>query len=113
MRHPSLEDRDMELPKARGVLKRMVRARLQRLRDIGPCLAGSLVKQPGHNSRYLTDKVRGKTRTLYIPLDLLDEARQWNENHKEARRLLRELEAVQRALLEAEIAARRRQAPKS
>jgi hypothetical protein len=91
----------------------MARARLERLRRLGPCLAGSLVKFPGHNSRYLTDKVRGKTRTLYVPLDLLDEAKEWNENHKEARRLLRELSLIQRALLEGEIAARRRPPPKS
>jgi hypothetical protein len=103
----------VKLPKARGVLRRMSQARLRRLRRIGPCLAGSLVRQPGHRSRYLTDKVRGKTRTLYIPLDLLDEVRRWNDHFKEARKLLQELTAVQRALLVAEIEARRRERPKS
>ena len=81
----------MKLPQARGVLRRMHQARLRRLRGIGPCLAGSLVRQPGHRSRYLTDKVCGKTRTLYIPLDRLDEVRQWNANFQEARKLLQEL----------------------
>jgi hypothetical protein len=86
----------------------MREARLRRLRALGPVLAGSLVRFPNHNSRYLTDKVRGKTRTLYIPLDRLEEVKAWNQNHKEARRLLRELSEIQRQLLRAETTARRR-----
>ena len=91
-----------------AVLGRMRDARLRRLRTLGPVLAGSLVRFPNHNSRYLTDKVRGKTRTLYVPLDRLEEVKGWNENQKQARRLLRELSEIQRELLRAEIAARRR-----
>ena len=91
-----------------AVLRRMRDARLRRLRTLGPVLAGRLVRFPNHNSRYLTDKVRGKTRTLYIPLDRLEEVKGWNENQKEARRLLRELSEIQRDLLRAEIAAKRR-----
>ena len=91
-----------------AVLGRMRDARLRRLRTLGPVLAGSLVRFPNHNSRYLTDKVRGKTRTLYIPLDHLKEVTAWNRNDKDAKRLLRELSEIQRELLRAEIAARRR-----
>jgi hypothetical protein len=59
----------------------MRQARLRRLRAMGFMLAGSLVRLPGHTSLYLTDKVRGKTRTLYIPLDRLDEVKEWNANY--------------------------------
>ena len=98
----------MARPRSVAVLRRMRDARLRRLRAIGPVLGGSLVRFPHHNSRYLTDKVCGKTRTLYIPLDRLEEVKAWNENHKEARRLLRELSDIQRQLLRAEMTARRR-----
>lgn len=98
----------MRLPKSLGVLRRMRQSRLARLRRLGPVLAGSLVRLPGHRSLYLTDKVQGRTRTLYIPLDRLDEAKAWNAQYREARRLLRELCAIQRALLCGEIQARRR-----
>ena len=97
----------MNLPKEKGTLKRMRDARLGNLHNIGPCLAGSLVKFPKHNSLYLTDKVKGKTRTLYIPLDRLDEVKQWNANHKQAKQLLDELNQIQRALLHGEIQAAR------
>lgn len=99
----------MRLPEAVGVLRRMRAARVRRLREAaGPLLAGSLVALPGHRSLYLTDKAGGKTRTLYVPLDLLEEVKRWNARHREVKRLLAELAEVQRALLVAEIRARRR-----
>jgi hypothetical protein len=98
----------MRLPKSPTILKRMRQGRLGRLRRLGFVLAGSLVRLPGHQSLYLTDKVRGKTRTLYIPLNRLDEVKGWNAQYKEGKRLLTELSAIQRALLRGEIRARRR-----
>ena len=93
----------MELPETPGALRRMRDARLKRLSGIGPMLKGSLVKMPKHTSLYLTDSKKGKTRTMYIPLDRLEEAKEWNANYKEAKRLIEELCGIQRALLQAEI----------
>lgn len=93
----------MNLPKSLALLKRMRGTRLRALRGSGFVIAGSLVSFPAHRSMYLTDKVKGKTRTLYIPLDRLEEVRQWNENHKRARRLISELSKIQRAILVLEI----------
>jgi hypothetical protein len=98
----------MRLPKSPTILRRMRQGRLRSLRSLGFVLAGSLVRFPRHQSLYLTDKVRGKTRTLYIPLDRLDEVKGWNAQYKEGRRLLAELSEIQRALLRGEIRARRR-----
>lgn len=98
----------MDLPKARGVLRRMLKARVKKLRNIDTVLGGSLVQMPEHSSRYLTDKKNGKTRTMYIPLDHLEEAKQWNKNWKEAKKLLKEISQIQRALLKEEIQAQRR-----
>jgi hypothetical protein len=97
----------MRLPKSPTVLRQMRQARLRRLRAMGFVLAGSLVRFPAHTSLYLTDKVKGKTRTLYIPLSRLEEVKEWNVNYKLAKRLLAELSEIQRKLLVAEIAARR------
>ena len=98
----------MRLPKSRTVLRVMRQARLRRLRNMGFVLGGSLVRLPGHTSLYLTDKVGGKTRTLYIPLGRLEEVKKWNANYKLAKRLVAELSEIQRKLFIAEIAARRR-----
>jgi len=93
----------LRLPESAGALRRMRTARLRRLRSLGFVLAGSLVRQPRHKSLYLTDKLGGKTRTLYIPLNRLEEVKRWNANFKEARKLLSELSEIQRALLRREI----------
>jgi hypothetical protein len=98
----------MRLPKSPTILKRMRQARLARVRRLGFVLAGSLVRLPGHQSLYLTDKVRGKTRTLYIPLPRLDEVQKWNAQYREGKRLLSELSEIQRSLLRGEIRAARR-----
>jgi len=98
----------MRLPKSPTLLRRMRQARLRRLRAMGFVLGGSLAPFPRHTSLYLTDKVGGKTRTLYIPLNRLEEVKRWNANYKLAKRLLAELSEIQRRLLVAEIAARRR-----
>ena len=93
----------MELPESIGALRRMRDGRQKKLREIGPMLKGSLVKMPKHTSLYLTSSKKGKTRTMYIPLDRLEEAKEWNANYKEAKELLEELCEIQRALLQAEI----------
>ena len=93
----------MRVPRSLSLARRMRDARLRRLHRIGRVLCGSLVEFPGHSSRYLTDKVAGSTRTLYIPLSLLREVEVWNRNYKEARQLLRELSELQRAILRHEI----------
>ena len=93
----------MRLPKSLSLLRRMRDARLRELGRQGPMLAGSLVVLPRHSSRYLTDKVAGKTRTLYVPLKRLTEVTRWNQEHKRVRRLVSELSQIQRAILLAEI----------
>ena len=98
----------MRLPRSPTILRRMRQGRLRSLRSPGFVLAGSLVRFPKHQSLYLTDKVRGRTRTLYIPLARLDEVKEWNAHYKEGRRLMAELSEIQRALLCGEIRAQRR-----
>jgi len=93
----------MRVPKSLSLMRRMRDARLRQLRRLGPMLGGSLVEFPGHSSRYLTDKVAGKTRTLYIPLGRLKEVSQWNKNWQAARLLTQELSQLQRAILRKEI----------
>lgn len=97
----------LELPESVSVLKKMRQHRLDKLRRIGPVMAGSLVKRKDQKGYYLTDKVRGKTRTTYVSDGMYVEAKQWNANHKEAKQLLDELSEIQRALLREEAKSRR------
>jgi hypothetical protein len=98
----------MRLPQSTSLLRRMRDARLRQLRCLGPMLGGSLVRFPHHSSLYLTDKCRGKTRTLYIPLHCLQEVQQWHASFVAAKRLIAELSEIQRKLLRVEIQVSRR-----
>jgi hypothetical protein len=92
----------MELPEGKGRLERMRDARLSKLRQIGPVLAGSLSKRKDQSGYYLTDKVSGKTRTMHVSEQMYEAAQEWNDNHKKAKELLEELSEIQRALIRAE-----------
>jgi len=78
----------MKVPKHPTLIRRLCHARVKELKATRPVLAASLViirkhcgrpgchcqrgeKHPGH---YITYKEKGKTRTVYVPLDLVEES---------------------------------------
>jgi hypothetical protein len=48
---------------------------------------------------YLTCKVDGKTRSVYVPLDLVPEVRSWIEEHRRLKQLLQEINQLTLALV--------------
>ena len=84
--------------KTQPSLKARRRKATERLSELGNLLEGSLCRADrGEAVRYqLTDKVAGRSRTLYVPADMAGEVRQWTQNWKQAKRLLRELSELSR-----------------
>ena len=85
---------------------------LRQLRRIGPELVeGSMVVirvtcgRPGchcargekHQKHILTGKVAG--RTTYIPQELVEDVRRWNEDYKRAKQLLKDIAEVNQAII--------------
>lgn len=83
---------------------------LKRLAQIGPFLAASLVcvrhrcgnprcrcvSGAGHVSWRLTYKDKGqKTVTVYVPVEMIQEVRQWVENHRRLKKLVSEISSAQ------------------
>jgi hypothetical protein len=81
----------------------MLQSRLEQLTPTGPVLPASLAAvnkrcgQPScachhggslHQAHHLTLKEKGKTRTVYVPQDLLDEVRQWVAEHQRLKTVL-------------------------
>jgi len=113
----------MRVPEHPTQIRRMLGSRLGRLSAGTPVLAASLAQitkhcgRPGchcrtggepHTAWHLTFKVKGKTRTVYVPLDLLDEVRSWIAEHKRIKALLAEAHELTVALVRTHAAARRR-----
>src|SRR5690554_190841 len=84
--------------KAQPSLMARRRKARERLGALGNLLEGSLCRADrGDAVRFqLTDKVAGRSRTLYVPADMAEEVRQWTQNWNQAKRLLRELSELSR-----------------
>ena len=104
---------NMRIPKHPTLIRRSLQARQKQLQAQGPVLAASLVtirrlcgnpncrcakghKHPGH---YLTWKVKAKTHTAYVPVDLLPQVKLWTQEHRRLKRLLQEITPLQLALI--------------
>ena len=95
------------------VPNRHTRAREAAQRQIarlGPFTEGSLspFKRPGCTQPgwHLTFKVRGRTRTLYVPMERVAEVKQWTQNYRHLKQLIRQVTRHSRALLRSHVANR-------
>jgi hypothetical protein len=106
----------MRLPTHPTILLRMLQHRLQKLATASPLLAASFGTYthrcgrpscrchhggPLHTGQHLTFKEAGKTRSVYVPKELLPEVRSWLAEHQRLKQLLREIHQLTVALLRA------------
>ena len=108
----------MDIPEHPTQIRRMLDSRLRLVATAKPVLAASLVQiakhcgrkgchcqagGPKHVGNYLTCKVHGKTRTVYVPLDLLADVRSWVQEHKRLKNLLHEISQLTLALIQGHV----------
>ena len=103
----------MPVPRHPTQIRRSLAARLKQLAATGPVLAASLTRiakrcgRPSchcahgtpHTAYHLTYKDRGKSKTVYVPLDLVDEVRKWLDEYKRIKQLLKQISALSLALV--------------
>ncbi len=85
-------------------MKSIERRRLDKLAQLGqdqPLLAGSLNRvrrkdKQGRTTTYylLTFKEAGKTRSVYVPKDMVKEVRAWIRNHRRIKKLLADISTL-------------------
>ena len=107
-----------------GVLETRRNAKLKELAGVGPVLEGSLAEigvtcgNPNcrcargqkHRSHILKRHFRGRTQSLYVPVDMVEEARGWVEEHRRAKRLLKEISKLNRIIIKAYVPTKRARA---
>ena len=117
----------MKVPDHPTLIRRMLGARVKKLAARGPVLVASLVRiakhcgrqgcrcQRGHKhvGNYLTFKEAGKTRTVYVPLDLVEDVRQWIAEGRRLKDLMRESSRLAVALVAGHVQEKRRKAGRS
>ncbi len=87
-------------------LKRRLRRKLASLEKANPFVVGSLVKiqrrcgnpncrcakeGPKHPAHLLTTKVKGKTQAIYVPVDMVEEVRQWCDQYSDVKAIIKEV----------------------
>jgi len=107
-----------------GTLEVRRDAKLKRLARVGPVLEGSLARirvtcgNPNcrcargekHVSHILKRQLRGKTQSLYVPVDMVEDAHRWVNEYRRARQILRQISELNRAILRAYVSSKRARA---
>jgi hypothetical protein len=113
----------MHVPSHPTLVRRMLERRLKQLVPAGPILAASLAQvkkrcgQPScachhggplHAAHHLTFSEGGKTRTVYVPQDLLAEVQEWVQEHQRLKGLIHEISQLTLALIRGHVSHRKR-----
>lgn len=113
----------MRVPEHPTQVRRMLDSRLKRLAPTGPLLAASLAlvqkrcgqpscrchhHGPLHTAHHLTLKVDGKTRTVYVPQDLLVEVQAWVGEYQRLKGLIAEISQLTLALVQGHVQQQKR-----
>ena len=84
---------------------------LRKIAHVGPFLEGALCQfqrpgcaQPGW---HLTFKQQGRTRTVYVPRDLVSDVKSWTRTYKHLKKLIREVTRHSLGLIRGHVANRR------
>lgn len=105
----------MRVPEHPTQVRRMLEGRLKQMVPSGPLLTASLAQvskrcgQPScrchhggplHQAHHLSLKVGGRTRTVYVPQDLLGEVQAWVAEHQRLKALTAEVSQLALALVQ-------------
>ena len=112
----------MRVPDHPSLIRRQLHACLKRLAGTRPLLAGSLGLVyrvcgtpscrchhggPKHAAYQLTFKDQGRSRSVYVPKDLVEEVRQWLAAQRRLDQLLHEIHQLSMALIRTHVRHRR------
>lgn len=117
----------VNIPEHPTLIRKMIQSRVKKLKAQSPVVVASLVRiarrcgQPNcrctrgqkHVGDYLTFKVAGKTRTVYVPQAMVGEVRSWIAEHRRMRKLSEEISRLAIAQVRSFITHKRRRAGRS
>ena len=117
----------MKTPKHPTLIRRFLEARRKELQARGPVLAASLVtirrrcgnprcrctRGQEHAGFYLKRMENGKTKTTYVPVDLVPQVREWIQEYRRLKELIAQMSQLSQALVRTHVAAKRRKGARS
>jgi hypothetical protein len=97
------------MPKSINTLKRQIDAKIKSLGEAGTFMSGSLIQKRWkcakpdcicnrtgklHTGYAVTSKVKGKTRSVYVPVSMVDEVKGWVKEYKRVQKVMKEINAL-------------------
>ncbi len=107
---------------SKKILRQRIKATINKLADADGCVAGSLVKisrkcgrpncrcatgGPKHEAYLLSSKVKGKTKSVYVPVNLIEEVQQWVNEHRQIKDLLKQIDRMSEQIIRQHVKASR------
>ena len=100
-----------------NMIKKRRDAKIRILGEARPFLEGSLSKVgtkcgkenchcttgEKHPAFILTYKVRGKTKTIYVPKDLVEEVKLWTQEYRRVKLLIKEISSLNQQLIKSHV----------
>lgn len=107
-----------------GVLESRRDARLKQISEAGPMIQGSLAtigvtcgnpnckcaRGEKHVSHILNKKVRGKSKSLYIPKDMVETVREWVKENRRVKKLMKEVSDLNEQIVRSHVSTKRSRA---
>ncbi len=104
----------MRMPKSTATVKRQIEAKIRSLGEAGIFMSGSFIEKrwrcakpdcicnrtgKKHTAYAVTSKVKGKTKSIYVPVAQAEEVKQWVLEYKRIQKILKEVNALAELLI--------------
>lgn len=108
----------MRMPKSIATTKRQIEAKIRSLGEAGIFMSGSFIEKrwkcakpdcicnrtgKKHTAYAVTSKVKGKTKSIYVPVDQAEEVKQWVQEYKRIQKILKEINALVEQLIRLQV----------
>ena len=120
----------MRMPKSVNTVRRQIEAKIRSLGEAGVFMSGSFIEKrwkcakpdcicnrtgKKHTAYAVTSKVKGKTKSVYVPVGMAEEVKGWVREYKRIQKTMKEVNALAEQLirLQVPVARARRQRKRS
>lgn len=108
----------MRMPKSIATVKRQIESKIRSLGDAGIFMSGSFIEKrwrcakpdcicnrtgKKHTAYAVTSKVKGKTKSIYVPVDQAEEVRKWVLEYRRIQKVLKEINALAEQLIRLQV----------
>lgn len=108
----------MRMPKSINTVKRQIAAKIRSLGEAGTFMPGSFVEKrwrcakpecicnrtgKKHTAFAVTGKVKGRTKSVYVPVGMADEVKGWVKEYRRVQKTIKEIGALAEQLIRLQV----------